>query len=99
MKRSLSFMWLARVALPRRTAGTLAEPAKAAVETCPCRDFVGEAGRYLNPGAGRAADARSFFELSETHQISASDLFGPAARAMRHAKILVDEPSSDVAPG
>ncbi|MDN7549479.1 hypothetical protein [Burkholderia cenocepacia] len=61
--------------------------------------FLKWAGRYPDPGAGREADAQSIFELSEMHQISATDLFGLAARVMGHAKILVDKPSSDVAPG
>lgn len=50
--------------------------------------FLVWAGRYPDPGSGREDNATLIFELSETHQISAKDLFVLSARVMRHVQEL-----------
>lgn len=52
--------------------------------------FVYWAGRYPDPGRKDINKHEAVFELSETHQISAHDLFKLATKVMRHLKTLVD---------
>lgn len=50
--------------------------------------FVYWAGRYPDPGRKDIDKHEAVFELSETHQISARDLFTLAAKVMGHVKTL-----------
>jgi hypothetical protein len=50
--------------------------------------FLEWAGRYPDPGSGRETNAKSLFDLSEMHQVSARDLFSLAARVMGYVKVL-----------
>lgn len=52
--------------------------------------FVRWAGRYPDPGFGKESHANDIFTLSESHQISANDLFTLATRIMRHARVVAE---------
>lgn len=56
--------------------------------------FIEWAGRYPDPGASRDAKVEEIYLLSEQHQIAARDLFGLAARVMKHASVVVNAGSS-----
>jgi hypothetical protein len=49
------------------------------------------AGRYPDPGSGRVKDAEEIFQLSETHQIAANDVFLLATRIMRHTSTILEQ--------
>jgi hypothetical protein len=51
--------------------------------------FVKWAGRYPDPGARRLDSAIDVFSLSETHRITAKDVFELSGRVMRHANYVV----------
>jgi hypothetical protein len=53
--------------------------------------FIYWAGKYPDPGSGRESDAVSIFEISETHEISARELFALVARIMGHANTVINE--------
>lgn len=53
--------------------------------------FVRWAGRYPDPGFGKADHAEAIFSLSERYQISAKDLFALASRIMANARKVVDD--------
>ena len=48
--------------------------------------FVVWAGRYPDPGSRRLNHAEEVFILSEQHQIAGRDVFGLAARVMKHVQ-------------
>lgn len=52
--------------------------------------FVYWAGRYPDPGRKGIDKHEQIFDLSETHQITAHDVFTLASKVMRHVKTLVD---------
>ena len=52
--------------------------------------FVYWAGRYPDPGSGRADNAEEIFTISEKHKISAKDLFILSARIMKYTQEVVD---------
>lgn len=51
--------------------------------------YVRWAGRYPDPGFGKQDHAVDIFKLSETHQISAHDLFTVVGRIMGHVNTVV----------
>ena len=51
--------------------------------------FVKWAGRYPDPGSKRLDSATDLFQISETHQITAKDVFGLSGRIMRHTQVVV----------
>lgn len=51
--------------------------------------FTTWAGRYPDPGAKKIGDAAAVFDIAETHQITAKDLFQLAAKVMAHAQHVV----------
>jgi hypothetical protein len=51
--------------------------------------FVYWAGRYPDPGSRSIGKHEQIFDLSEQHQVCASDVFELAARVMRHVATLV----------
>jgi len=53
--------------------------------------FVTWAGRYPDPGGGKEDKLEEIFSLSEKHEITASELFGLAARVMGHTKEVFGE--------
>jgi len=53
--------------------------------------FIYWAGKYPDPGSGREKDAVSIFEVSESHEISARELFELAARVAGYAETVVDQ--------
>jgi hypothetical protein len=53
--------------------------------------FTEWAGRYPDPGSGREQNASEIFALSEQHQIAGRDLFGLAARVMKHTQVVINE--------
>ena len=50
--------------------------------------FVKWAGRYPDPGSKRVEDAVDVFEISETFQVTAKDLFELSGRVMAHARVV-----------
>jgi hypothetical protein len=55
--------------------------------------FVYWAGRYPDPGFGKASDLESIFTLSEKHKVSAKELFELVSKVMRHADTVTGIPS------
>jgi hypothetical protein len=53
--------------------------------------YIEWAGRYPDPGGGRASKLDEVFALAERHQISAGQLFNVAGRVMKHANVVVEE--------
>lgn len=53
--------------------------------------FAYWAGRYPDPGTRRHGDLEDVFQLSESHQISAQDIFNLAGRVLSHVSTLVDK--------
>jgi hypothetical protein len=51
--------------------------------------FVTWAGRYPDPGKKYESSLEEVFKLSETHRITARDMFDLAARVMNHTKVVV----------
>jgi hypothetical protein len=51
--------------------------------------FVTWAGRYPDPGSGRQDQPSEIFALSETHQVSADDVFRLVGRVMGHSRLIV----------
>lgn len=55
--------------------------------------FVRWAGRYPDPGIGNLSQAEEIFTLSESHQVSAKELFTLAARIMAYSSNVITEAS------
>jgi hypothetical protein len=52
--------------------------------------FLTWAGRYPDPGSGRASHAEDIFILSEQHKISARDVLSLAARVMQQSSVEIE---------
>jgi hypothetical protein len=50
--------------------------------------FVKWAGRYPDPGSRRVDEATDIFEIAETFQVSAKDLFELSGRVMAHTRVV-----------
>jgi hypothetical protein len=57
--------------------------------------FLTWAGRYPDPGSGREGHSGLIFELSEKHQIAASDVLQLASRVMQRSAIDIDASNPD----
>ena len=53
--------------------------------------FVRWAGRYPDPGFGKESHAEEIFTLSETHRITATDVFELASRIMKHVNVVLGD--------
>lgn len=52
--------------------------------------FTTWAGRYPDPGSGREDYAAEIFSLSEQYQVAGRDVFGLAARVMKHTQVVIN---------